>query len=363
MLLPSTLSITLTFLFPLYSSTNRTRTRYGLWTLSTLIMNRVLGTSLRTVWNSISWLKKELVARKVISYQVQLFQLRFHRLGNMYVTQDLQKLSDISDLPDVALLGIEASTQEASFCVGQIVSIPLFCNKRITYDVPRGPFKRSREWLAAELQLHILEADEPKEPDSDGDDDEPEEWWTPEARRTRARRLLAILPTIFHEKSEEFVLHHGDLNLGNILVDSDHNISGVLDWECVHTVPIWVAYASPKLLQSSCEERHQVPDPDTYGECFDDDTGAPIPNELYVEHQEEYEMTQLRAFYFGEMQRVCPEWMEVYMNNKFKAAFADVVKCLGECVSAGMIDEWINRVEENGTCISPSEYYRTGSWE
>ena len=73
-------------------------------------------------------------------------------------------------------------------------------------------------------------------------------------------------------------------------------------------------------------------------------------------------MTQLRAFYFEEMQRVCPEWMEVYKDNKFKAAFADVVSCLGDCLSTGMIDEWTNRVEQNGTCISPSEYYRNGSW-
>lgn len=51
-----------------------------------------------------------------------------------------------------------------------------------------------------------------------------------------------------------FILHHPDLHLGNILVDDDLNIQGIVDWEFAHAVPLqlftpplWAARQEPGL--------------------------------------------------------------------------------------------------------------------
>ena len=45
------------------------------------MMSRVPGRKLRDQWSSTSWLKKELLVRKIVSYHAQLFQKRFKRIG------------------------------------------------------------------------------------------------------------------------------------------------------------------------------------------------------------------------------------------------------------------------------------------
>jgi hypothetical protein len=117
-----------------------------------MLMARVPNNKLVDQWKEMSWLKKELLVRKVVTYSAQLFRKRFNRLGNLYSTTELQQLST-PDTPDAVLLGAESSTGYTQFCLSKIVSMPLFWGKHVDCDVPRGPFKRSRDWLAAELQL------------------------------------------------------------------------------------------------------------------------------------------------------------------------------------------------------------------
>jgi hypothetical protein len=123
--------------------------------------------------------------------------------------------------------------------------VSFFSDTLLQANVERGPFENSRAWLAAQLQLYIKGADDPiQSEDSESDsDDELDELTTPEAIKSRANRLISLLPEVFSkEVAEEFVLHHGDLNETNIMVDHiNHEITGVIDWECVQTMPLWQA--------------------------------------------------------------------------------------------------------------------------
>jgi hypothetical protein len=80
-----------------------------------IIQDFVPGRMLADAWTDMSWLKKELVVRKIINYSVQLFEKRFTRMGNLYATKDIQKLAT-AELPDVKLLGAEYSTDTEAFC-------------------------------------------------------------------------------------------------------------------------------------------------------------------------------------------------------------------------------------------------------
>ncbi len=53
-------------------------------------------------------------------------------------------------------------------------------------------------------------------------------------------KLQPILSALFPSQPRNFALHHHDLSLRNILVDpATHQITGIVDWECVGTRPHW----------------------------------------------------------------------------------------------------------------------------
>lgn len=61
----------------------------------------------------------------------------------------------------------------------------------------------------------------------------------------------AILPLVdIRDDHGPFPLHHGDLHVDNILVDSTGHIVGLLDWDCAATVP-WEVFAVPGIDTSA----------------------------------------------------------------------------------------------------------------
>jgi len=230
------------------------------WMIQDFVHGRILADARKTM----SWLKKEVLVRNIVSYFVQLFSKRFDRLGNIYSTKDFQQLPT-GVLADARLLGSEYSTDTEGFFRGGIISMPFFWGNHLSCDVARGPFTNSRDWLAAQLQLHLIDLDEPDaDSDPESDDDFVDLYNTDEAVKRRTARLLAVLAKLSPEDdAEEFVLHYYDLNQGNILLDSDDNLSGIIDWECVHTVPLYLACQKPKFLDAAMD-RSVCSDPAKY---------------------------------------------------------------------------------------------------
>jgi aminoglycoside phosphotransferase (APT) family kinase protein len=373
-----------------------------------MIQDYVLGSKLKDAWPHMGWLEKEVLVRKVIDYLAQLFRQRFRRLGNVYATRDLQSLSG-PDLPDTILLGGEHSTASTGFSVSEIVSIPFCYNDHVKLDVDRGPYKHSREWLAAQLDFAMHGAENLPEEEEDEDDDRAEDeddsndsnetinedtslnlfpsapnisqdsdpaehdWTDTESGMSdaattvsstspsdkqdadadandededsdyrtvikhRISRLQALLPTIFPRSSHEsYILHHQDLSSANILVSSTHALSGIIDWECVHTAPLHLACQVPKFLRGPARA---VPPP----------LETAFENEWYEmayrEGVEDYEKARLRAFFVDEMRRVCPEWVRVYEESGVKADFEFAVAIVGVRGRGEVLDEWIEAVE------------------
>ena len=453
-----------------------------------MLMGYVPGSKLDEQWRSMTWSKKKLLVRKVVALLVQLFQQRFPTMGNLYMDNHQQ------------------------FRQGQNVELVFFWENHLKFKVPRGPFSTSQEWLRASLDLQIQAADHPVEvlpgPYEDSDAEEPDEsrrrsTWI----KNQGRRLIKLLPKILPaNEPQTFTLHHHDLHANNIFVDANHELSGIIDWECMPTVPLWAACEIPKFLQTLCD-REVAPDPNWYSKkilegstkdackgrsmdapddasdhgseyvpedgpndaasdhvpddasgCIPDDASEYVPDEssddgsddgsdddseddseedseddsdddsddasdcgsdngpyngsedgygngsgngsedgygngsgngsedgcdngpgngfdngskdasdneheyenfdLYYEHLEEYEKPKLRAFFMEEMQRACPEWVEVFQYNKMKADLAEVVAALGDNWRAWLVSKWIDAVEEHGYAPSISEMVR-----
>jgi aminoglycoside phosphotransferase (APT) family kinase protein len=371
-----------------------------------MIQERVPGTSLKEAWRTMSWLEKEMLVRKVTVYLTQLFNKRFTRMGNIYTTRDLQNLSE-ADLPDAMLLSADHSMDATGFSMSEIVSIPFFYNDHGSVEVERGPYKHSREWLVAQLELALHNAEIlpvlTQDSDSDSDHEEPsdlfpaegdsqedafeDEWsdtdseitdtessvtntdttmslsaedshsstiqgslsssnlniaseddtHSPAAFKARIARLQALLPTIFPAtEKESFILHHQDLSDNNILMDSSHALSGIIDWECVHTVPLWLACSVPKFLRGPARES-----PPPFDEVFENE----FYEQAYYDDLEEYEKAQLRKFFFEEMERVCPEWVEIFDDSGLKADFEFAVTMATYPGAVEVLETWLTAVE------------------
>jgi hypothetical protein len=189
------------------------------------------------------------------------------------------------------------------------------------------------------------------------------------------QRLIELLPRILSaDEPQIFTLHHHDLHGNNIFVDANHELSGIIDWECMPTVPLWVACEIPKFLQTLLD-RDVPPDPNWYstkileGSSKDASDGgsnhAPDNEyeadnvELYYDRLEGHEKPKLRTLFLEKMQRACPEWVEVYQNNKAKAGLVEAVAALGNNWQTWLVDKWITAVEEHGFAPSISNMART----
>ncbi|KAH7267934.1 hypothetical protein MRS44_011776 [Fusarium solani] len=198
--------------------------------------------------------------------------------------------------------------------------MPFFWGDRINLDMDRGPFRHSRDWIAARLQfaesdcLAVLRKyPEGAELDRDAEADRED------ATRTASiiTKLHQLIDLVFPETAmaeETTVLSHTDLSRSNILVDNAGNLTGVVDWECISALPLWKACSYPSFLEG--RPRRDKPDATRYAHDLDQ-----IPSRLYLEHLLEYELTLLRPLFLEEMERVEPRWITVFNASQLQRDF------------------------------------------
>jgi hypothetical protein len=163
----------------------------------------------------------------------------------------------------------------------------------------------------------------------------------------RIERLHGLLPKIIPpEDQESYVLHHQDLSANNILLHPSHTLSGIIDWECVHTVPLYLACQIPKFLRGpDCSS------PPPVEEEFENE----FYEQAYFEGLENYEKTRLRDLFLEEMERACPEWLEIFESSGVKADFEFAVGVVTMQGIGEVLDEWIEALEQGGEPIDLRE--------
>ncbi|KAF7316129.1 Aminoglycoside 3'-phosphotransferase/choline kinase domain protein [Mycena indigotica] len=234
-----------------------------------ILMQLVLGQPANKRWRKMTLTQKTSFVEDIAKYQAQLFSRRFTGIGTLHS----------EDVP------------------GPVVSHEFFMGNRLPYDVPRGPFRCSHDWLESLLKLLISEQTDVANKADDDDDRED----AMEILRT-AEHLLSLLPKIFEPSDHEStVLWHDDLNLSNILVNDAGVITAIVDWECVSALPLWMATKLPAFVRDGARE--EEPQRDEYGNEDEDPefVSAELDNEgkneLYWIHQMEYDVTQLKKVY------------------------------------------------------------------
>jgi hypothetical protein len=262
-----------------------------------IIMECIDARPLFDAWQEVSWLKKQLIVQQVATFCAQLVDTNLSGIGSLYYGKDGS--------------GRGITTGHHDFRTGEIVLPTFFMEDAIKLDIDRGPYNSSRTYLGARLE--IMRHTFTKYLASD-DEDEVE---LGQAMQQVHECLEAIIPRYFPHNSvpEPTQLHHGDLNLRNILVDSAGNLASIVDWECVVALPAWQACELPKFLADepvAFTALAEEPQPTDDAERDADNV------EWYKEKMIDYEASRLREFFFEEMQRLSPKWMDTYRQEQVR---------------------------------------------
>ena len=223
--------------------------------------------------------------------------------------------------------------------LGEVVTQQLFIGDHITHTDCRSPFTSSRAWLAARINLYVKDALKVLiDVTLEAEDHDRE---AASNIMNISMKLLMLLPKLFpsadDEEKDSFVLFNHDLDIQNILVHPDGDLTGVIDWECIHTSPLWHACQLPKFLCGSTQ--NTLPVESDFMVREDKDAEWEL-DDMYAIRLRQYEQTQLRKLFFKEMEEVCPEWVGVFRESTLKADFELAVQNIDNDLCSGIILNW-----------------------
>ncbi|KAK7429385.1 hypothetical protein QQZ08_003977 [Neonectria magnoliae] len=305
-----------------------------------ILMQLMPGTSAYSRWRKMPLAAKKALVEQVADYQAQIAK----------ATQDTTSFRGIGTLHHAPQ---EPGTEVTSFAPGRIVSRQFFSGQHFDYDIPRGPFRSSHDWLDTYIRIIVKEQQAVAE-----EEEEEEQKADAEYSQMVASRLAVLPPKIFpviQNPPERTVLWHDDLSLSNILVDDEGAITAVIDWECVSTMPYWVATEMPGFLIGT--QREQEPIRDDYGdespeeaeaartEDGDDYLDNEGKDELYWIHLMEHEQTLLRKAYMDRMRVVWPSWDTEVADRALKVDFLGAVDRCAFGFDLKGLERWIDAIE------------------
>ncbi|KAL7919795.1 phosphotransferase enzyme family domain-containing protein [Trichoderma austrokoningii] len=286
-----------------------------------ILMELVPGDSAHKQWRTLAMSQKVALVQQVAELQSQIFGHEFSKIGTLVVG-------------------------EGGECPGEVISSMFFWGNHFDYDIARGPFRSSHDWLAAYLEFLVQDQTEALREAEDDEDEEDAEF-----ALALTRRLINLLPVIFpfsDSHPERTVLWHDDLSLSNILVSDEGKITAFIDWECVSAMPRWFATQMPIFLEGSTREnepRRQDYADEAPGDIRDGELDNEGKNGLYWIHLMEYEQTQLRKVYYERMCQLQPGWGATAKESALKQDFFNAVNLIRDGFFLKRTAQWVDQVE------------------
>ena len=265
-----------------------------------ILMSKLPGVPLKSLWGSpaLVWEERVQLTKTLAGYVKQLMSFKFPLMGSLYPSsrQEVDRVAWLKDFSSktrfVPLL------DDTRFAIGPVVTNQFFYGDRVHLQPDRGPFETSLSYLTSLLHLHVASTTNRKIAASADDEYDEDDISELDDTISAYQSILSILPTFFPPEAsgqETFSLYHDDLSSNNILVDpATHQITGIVDWECVSLQPAWHAARVPQLLE---------------GPEVDD--GSPIPaaapppdkaaDEFHKDLRDKLEQMLLRGVFYEEL--------------------------------------------------------------
>ncbi|WVR03793.1 hypothetical protein IAU60_000788 [Kwoniella sp. DSM 27419] len=304
-----------------------------------ILMEYIEGSPLEDQMKHLSIAAKERIVEKIADFLAVLYGLRFQGIGSLHLAAlDPDKTAichsaRINNFPVhpwvisilvlialvtvpkallafvtfVLLRSINQRTQP-SYVVGPIHSRDLV---NTGYDNElRKPFTTGLEWALYRLEAARLSSEDTKRignipADTRMTDEEFVESIDHHLRDIA--RLVDLASKVLDDVEDcaETSISSDDLHSGNIMVDREGEITGIIDWEFVHTQPLWMACSLPKLLVTPLHPN--CPDQRTF-----EDPEDPTYHEILEYHHNHH----LRQVFLERMGTLHPEWLQQYHAGK-----------------------------------------------
>lgn len=330
------------------------------------IMGMMPGRPLCEQWRYMNWAQKEELVKRVADVVAQMFRHKFCGIGNIYQSPDTpphpiierdgprathHTISDMTNSPP-AIPGcpVPKSTNDmnmtysaSGYSVDRIVSMSFLWHNRVHYDVFRGPFCSTFDWLSARLAFVILEAEDIlNDPASDS-----KRKALADEHSSLAKRVRSQLPSFFPRPSSDprsqtpeiTILHHYDMSGFNVLVDGEGRLTALLDWDGVSTVPLWKACQMPDFLVSRFID--EIGDDRPRHNDGENAAGRTSKDEAITLEKEHF-----RACFLAEMERIEPEWVEIYKTSVRSTDFESAVHLCDSLFKSQVVDTWLQDVEQ-----------------
>jgi Phosphotransferase enzyme family len=327
------------------------------------IMEMMPGRPLCEQWRYMTWMQKEELVKRVADIVAQMFRHRFRGIGNIYQKQGTppypaverngpgpthHAINNMTKSPP-AIAGcsrsgsnddVDKDCPASNYNVDRIVSMSFLWHNRVHYEVHRGPFSSSFDWLKARLDFVIIETDDIlNDPTSD-----PNRKASATKHSSLAKRVRQQLPNFFPEprskvSPEITTLHHYDMSGFNVLVDGEGRLTALLDWDGVSTVPLWKACQMPEFLVSRFID--EIGD-DKPGHIDSDSAASRVSKDEAIALEKEH----FRASFLAEMERVEPEWTKIYWGSVRSTDFESAVHLCDSLFKSHVVDNWLKGIEE-----------------
>lgn len=299
-----------------------------------MIVEKVKGKVLYETWKEWDYEAKLRFSQLMALWTKQILQITSKRIGSIY---------------------LRSEGQDLEFFMGRLACSFVTGNRRLWYDVARGPFRSLEEYFGAYLAIYKAEAEdqlqralkEERRVDesvvSAGEADGPrltaEEALYVQADKDDAEHYNweGITPTGFEVRIEKCVcfeealdqlcdwaagempefstsLRHPDISASNIFIDDTGNPIALIDWEHAELKPLACATPYPRFLDKP--SREEEPEDSAEDSCWESrrarggthgvEFQMAASRRRYLDELNEYHCTKLRPEFKRELERLMP---------------------------------------------------------
>ncbi|KAJ8115131.1 hypothetical protein OPT61_g3156 [Boeremia exigua] len=285
-----------------------------------ILMERVHCRPLEERWSELSWLKKGLLIQKLVQFMSELSHLELNEIGSIFEHHSDSRTNESKPVVEHA--------------IGEAVLPAFFMGDHVQQEMYRGPYSTGAEYVSAHMKflLHDIQAWCASDNEYRREDGE--------AASVIYEKLHLVFLKLFPGTSRESTrICHQDLSASNILIDESGDLTGVIDWECTITAPCWQACKLPQFLNGG--DSDDVPELPSEEALQDEDAVEYYDDDMY-----HYEQTQLRRFFFEEMGRVDPLWIQTYNEGAMRRDVMVAMESFYDGTRVKLVKRWLDCVLE-----------------
>lgn len=181
--------------------------------------------------------KRENMLRSLAVHMTELDKLHFGQIGLPVFDPFAEDFENYDNIEDECLP------------VDKYYAWP-FCD--MYRSVERGPFPSTQLFIHNSIDEEITEdkSPVPKQPKPENEDKKTTEAEVELLGTSKFFEIITSHPVFQSTSTDTFALRHSDLDLQNILIDDDGNVTGILDWDGSLAMPRCVGHAAvPHFLE------------------------------------------------------------------------------------------------------------------